>query len=241
MNFKEKIIHIKDKILESIFPSDIKCILCGKDIPNFDMPFCEDCLNNNIFNNGNRCSICDMQIKEGNIVCDHCKEKKRSFKKCVCPLNYENKVRQALIKFKSDNAKYLAQPFAELIVKRLKEDKINFDIIVPVPSHKKTIKQRGYNPAMLIAENISKLTQKPVKDVLCKNVLTKNQKLLNYQQRQENLQNSIILLNKEEIKDKIVLIVDDVVTTGATLEICASLLKSAKEIYTCAVARNQIK
>ncbi len=241
MNFKDNLLTIKDKILEMIFPSKIKCILCGKDIPSFDTPFCEECLNSNIFNNGNRCTVCDMQIKEGNIICDHCKEKKRTFIKCVCPLNYENRVRQALLKFKSDNAKYLAEPFGKLIAERINQEKLNFDIIIPVPSHKKTIKRRGYNPAMLIAEQLGKITNKPIKEVLCKNVLTKNQKLLNYQQQQENLKDSIILTDVNAIKGKRILLVDDVVTTGATLEVCASLLVGAKEIYACAVARNQIK
>lgn len=94
---------------------------------------------------------------------------------------------------------------------------------------------------MLIAEQLGKITNKPIKEVLCKNVLTKNQKLLNYQQRQENLKDSIILTDVNAIKGKRILLVDDVVTTGATLEVCASLLVGAKEIYACAVARNQIK
>lgn len=240
MTIKTKLITLKDKILEMIFPSKIKCILCGKDIPDFTKFFCDSCLEDDIFNNGNRCQKCDTKIKEGNIICDHCKEHKRHFDSCHCPLNYKNMVRQALLKFKSDNARYLAEPFAKLIHQRLIEDNVDYDIIVPVPSHEKTIKKRGYNPAKLLADELGKISSKPVADILCKNVITKNQKILNYQERQENLQNSIILTDKKQIKNKNVLIVDDIITTSATIEVCASLFVGARNVYACAVARNQL-
>lgn len=240
MTFKDTLVKIKNKILDTIYPNDIKCILCGKDLPSSDTYFCDKCLNEHIFNNENRCKICDTKIKEGNIICDNCKNNKRYFSKCFCPLNYENKVRQALIKFKSDNARYLAKPFAKLIYNRLKEEQINFDIIVPVPSHPKTIKKRGYNPALLLAKELSILFNKPIEELLIKNVLTKNQKLLSYKDRQNNLTNSIILTDKKASKNKTILLVDDIITTGATLNVCAQLFTNAKEVFACAVARNQI-
>ncbi len=241
MNFKDKLINLKNTFIKALFPEDIKCILCNKDIPRQQYPFCESCQNDEIFNNGNRCKICDTSIIKGNIICDHCKEQKRFFEKCYCPLNYTKNVRKAILKFKSDNAKYLAKPFAEIIYKKLKNENVDFDLIVPVPSHYKTIKKRGYNPAKLLADNLSKLTEKPVVDILYKNILTKNQKLLNYTERQRNLQNSIILTDKNIIKNKNILLVDDVVTTCATVNICSQLLlSSAKNVFVCAIARNQI-
>ena len=120
------------------------------------------------------------------------------------------------------------------------QENLDFDYIVPVPSHPKSIKKRGYNPARVLADEISILTDKPVKDILCKVTYTKNQKYLNYNQRQENLNNSITLLDKNIIKDKNILIVDDIITTGATIETCAKLLKSAAKIYGCSIARTII-
>ena len=242
MEFSQKIKTFLDKVLDIVFPSNFKCILCNRDLPQDDMIFCEECMKENIFNDGDRCITCDTQIKEGNIVCDHCKKEKRYFKKCVCPLNYEKLVRKAVLKFKSDNAKYLTKPFAKLIYQRLSEEKIDFDLIVPVPSHAKTIKKRGYNPAKLLADELAVLTHKPCIEVLTKTVLTENQKNLDYKHRQENLKDSITLaVDKSIIKNKKVLLVDDVITTCATINICASLFNSAKEVYACAVARNQLR
>ena len=120
-------------------------------------------------------------------------------------------------------------------------NQIEFDVIVPVPSHKKKVKQRGYNPALALADELSKISGKPVADVLYKTRKTQNQKFLDYAQRQENLENSIILLNKSIIKDKKVLIIDDIITTGATIEACSKLLINAKTIYGCGIARRALK
>lgn len=251
MNFKQMIIKIKNTFLDILFPNDIKCILCGRDIDD-DYPICKDCCKEDIFNDGNRCVYCDTRILEGNIVCDHCKDKtkgkkrqalarKRYFSKCFCPLNYQGKVRSAILKLKSDGAKYLVPHFAKLIYQRLVEEKIDFDIITFVPSHPKTIKKRGYNPPMLIAEQLGKLFNKPVEELLVKNVITSNQKFLDYAARQENLKDSMTVKDGVNFKNKTILLVDDVITTCATINTCASLLIKAKKIYACAIARNQLK
>ncbi len=235
MNIKRNLIKIKDVIIDTLFPDNFKCIFCGRDITSDFI--CKDCLKQDIFNEGNRCQICDTQIKEDNVVCDHCKKSKRHFIKAICPFRYEGIVRKAILQFKSDGAKYLAKGFANFIAQQLEIKQIEFDIIIPVPSHKNTIKKRGYNPAKVIAEELSKLTSKPVKDVLYKITQTKNQKLLNYNDRQTNLENSIILLDNSIVKNKNILIVDDIITTGATIEACAKLCNKAKSIYAAAIAR----
>lgn len=241
MSFKDFFRKTKDKVLDVVFPNNIKCILCDRDIPDHEIPICEFCEKENIFNNGNRCKICDTPIMEGNIVCDNCAGKKHHFEKCFAPFIYDDKVRKAILKFKDDYAKYMAKPFVKYIYERLLRENIEFDIIVPVPSHKKTIKKRGYNPAKVLADELSILTGKPVCDVLVKNVLTKNQKALNFKDRQTNLKDTIILADKEIIKGKNILLVDDVITTCATMEVCSELMQKANKIYGCAISRTKIK
>ena len=241
MKFKEFLKKIGNSFLNALYPNDIKCILCGKDIPNKEEKFCEKCKNDGIFNTGNRCIVCDTQIKEGNIICDNCKDHKKPFVKCTCPLVYEGKVRSAIIKLKDDRGAYLVKKFAKLMYERLLEEKIDFDIIIPVPSHTKAIRKRGYNPAKLLADELSVLSQKPVKEVLVKNVATTNQKKLNFQERQTNLENAMYLSDKKEIKNKNILIVDDVITTCATVTACTNLCVGAKKVYACAIAKTQLK
>lgn len=238
MSFKEKITKAKDKMLDIIFPNDITCIFCGRDIPQGNI--CLHCEKSGIFNTGNRCTVCDTPIKEGNIICDHCKRSKRHFKTTSCPFIYNSKTRSSIIKLKSDGAKYLAKPFARHIYDRLVADGIEYDVIIPVPSHKKSISKRGYNPAKVLAEELSALSNKPVLDILIKTVHTKNQKYLDYKARQENLENSITITAPKLIKGKRVLIIDDIITTAATIETCACLMTKAKEVHACAVARRTI-
>ena len=239
MKIKEKLIHLKDKILDVLFPNDITCIFCDNEIPSGHI--CDKCLNEHLFNDGNKCQVCDSPIKEGNIICDHCKKAKRNYKRCFCPLNYSGNVRKSLLKFKSDGAKYLAKPFAEFIAEKLVIEEVEFDVIVPVPSHKKSIKDRGYNPAEELAKELSKITGKPYANALCKTFPTQKQKFLNFDERQNNLENSITLVDKTAVQGKNVLIIDDIITTSATINACAKLMIKANEIYGCAVARRALE
>ena len=108
---KEKIKKFFTKTLtianKTLFPEEIKCIFCGKDINHFsEKPFCNECENNLPFNDGKRCKICDMPIAGESEVCDFCKSNHKSFNKARSPFKYESKVRNLIINFKSKNKKY---------------------------------------------------------------------------------------------------------------------------------------
>lgn len=230
-----------DKILDIFFPIDKICIFCNKEIVDFkEKPYCESC-EKEVFNNGNKCIKCDTKIKDGNIVCDNCKSHKRNFEKCLCPLNYENNVRKSILKFKDDNAIYLAKSYAKIIYEYLNHHQIKFDVVTFVPSHKSKIKKRGYNPAQVLAEELAKLCNKEVKETLAKVTLTQSQKTLSFADRQQNLKNSIIVTNSKSIKSKTILLVDDIITTCATVDYCSKLLKDyANKVFVCSIARNHI-
>lgn len=235
----------KDVILEALFPSSIKCILCGRDVPDFEnSPFCSNCLSEGIFNDANRCVYCDNPILDGNKVCDFCKEKHKSFDKAFCPFIYTGKVRSAILKLKDDNGRYLAPTFAKYMAKRIQDEKVDFDIIIPVPLYKKKLAKRGYNQSELLSNELGKLLGKPVcTDLLLKIKESSAQKNLNFAQRQQNLAGTLSLTDKNFVKDKKILVVDDVMTTGATLNACASLLKHyhCSAVYVSAIARNPLE
>ena len=228
--------------LRLIFPPDIKCIFCGKDINHFyERPFCDSCGKTLSFNVGNRCRICDEPIENEAIVCDNCQKRKHYYRHAYCPFVYVDKVRQNLLSYKSDNRRYLALGYALLIVKYIGEDIKNFDLITYVPMTKTREKERSFNQSKLLAEEISKLTDLPVVESLKKNFDTKAQKELNYNERLKNIQNIFSIINKKEIKDKNILLVDDIITTCATVNACAKeLSKYANSISACAVARNKL-
>ncbi len=243
--FKNFLIKVKDKFLDLIFPNDIKCIFCETDILDFDKkPYCEKCEKSHILNDGNRCMFCDVQILDGNKVCDFCASTHKDFEKAVCPFVYKNQVRSAILNLKENNARWIVPTFAKLMCQRLKEENIDFDYIIPVPVHEKTRKRRGYNQSKLLADEIAKIMNKPVADdLIIKFKLTKSQKELNYTERQKNLEGSFTLTDKNFVKGKSFLIVDDVITTCATVNTCAKILKKAKSkaVYVTAIARNPLK
>ena len=88
---EKKMKDLWQKIEHMMFPDDIKCIFCGRDVPNFyDKPYCEDCEKTLPFNNGTRCKVCDRPSKEA--VCDFCKQEPKFFEQAFCPLIYEKQV-----------------------------------------------------------------------------------------------------------------------------------------------------
>lgn len=242
---KEFFIKGGNVALDLLYPENIKCIFCGVDIPDYDnKPYCDECEKKEIFNNSpNRCKFCDTPIYDESEICENCKNHHPVYQKACCPLLYKNEVRAAILKFKDDNAKYLAKPFAKLVCDRLEQENFSIDIILPVPSHKRTVKKRGYNQAQVLAEEIGKILNLPVKsDLIEKTKITKAQKSLDYAQRQSNLYKSFKAQNLDCLKDKNVLIVDDILTTGATVNAIARLIKKqAHNIYVACIARTNFE
>ena len=128
----------------------------------------------------------------------------------------------------------------------LKQQKVfeiikTYDIILPVPISKKRYKQRGYNQTELIAREIRKRTDiELVTNCLYKEKNNVPQSTLNKEDRIENVKNAYIIKNSKIIKDKRVIIFDDIYTTGSTVNECSKLLKqnNVKEILVMTIAKD---
>ncbi len=231
------------KILNLLFPEKIKCIFCGKDVPDFEnMPYCDECESNLPFNNEHRCKICDMEIVGSGEVCEFCKHNKKFFDKARAPFKYEGAIRSTVLKFKNDNAKYLAYPTALLMTKSLPDEMKDIDLIIPVPITENVLKKRGYNQSLLLANEIGKMLDKQVRsDILLKIKDTPAQKELSFNDRKQNLVGAFKVLHRKDIRDKKILLVDDVMTTAATANCCCDLLKHhCKKVFVLTFARNVI-
>lgn len=161
-------------------------------------------------------------------------------------IDYENFLVKKLIK----NFKYpplikdLAKDLASIIITHflLIDGRPNFSdfLILPVPLSKRKLRWRGFNQSEEIAKEISKFFKIPlISDCLIKIKETKDQVNLSEKERKENLKGVFSIQNKEKILGKRILLIDDVFTTGTTMEECAKVLKKAgtKEVIGIAIAR----
>ena len=133
--------------------------------------------------------------------------------------NYRNLIHQ----IKYHGRKEMGFELGKLLGAELKHSEItNIDMIIPVPLHKKKQKQRGYNQSECIARGLSESIEKPLfTDILIRSVANPTQTRKSRYERWENVEGIFDVMNKEALKDKHILLVDDVITTGSTIEACA--------------------
>lgn len=222
-------------IQDALFPKDFTCEICGTE--TFGSHLCPRCQKEVTFNDGETCPVCGRKTTNASEICIECKHTPPLFKKAVSAFVYESGGAALIAKFKNGSS-YLKEYFAELVVKKL-YSLPSFDAIVYVPMTKKAVFRREYNQAQLLAQSISGLTGKPVVvDAVIKTKDTPEQKSLSQKERAENLRHCFKVEKKDEIKGKNLLLVDDVLTTGATADaICKRLYKAgALNIYFASVA-----
>ena len=133
--------------------------------------------------------------------------------------------------------KYLGEKLAENYKDTFRD--WNLNLIIPVPLHHLRIADRGFNQSDYIAKGISKVTGIKKDNRIIKRVrFTESQTLLNPLERKLNMENAFKVRSKKKIDQKTILLVDDIITTGATVKECAKvlLLNGAKKVYACSVA-----
>ncbi len=226
---------LKLKILHIFFPN--KCACCRK-IIQYDALFCEKCEKEFEQTGGKRCKTCFAPEE----LCD-CKRHPKFFFRSAAPFVYKDSAKDALLRLKKMKNVRLARFFAEemylTVLKKYKN--VQFDAIIPVPLHKAREKARGYNQSMLIANELSAMLKVPVMDkVLRQHDKAKPQHTLNHKQRRENVK-GIYRASGIPIECQRVLLVDDIMTSGATLNECAKMLRieGVTKIYCVSAARTK--
>ena len=197
-----------------------------------------DELKNILFANKNICYLCKAKIEEESFICIDCHENleiingrsKVEFEymsESYYSLAYNRFIREQLSDYKFNGKNYLYKPFGEIMVNTARELNIqeNIDLILFVPSHRRKEAIRGYNQAELLGDYISHALKKPLsRKNLVKLRKTKEQSALNKLDRRLNLKESFQIRDKEEIKGKNILLIDDIITTGVTLEEVSKVL-----------------
>jgi ComF family protein len=175
--------------------------------------------------------------------CGECRRRVPFFDRIITPYAYEGTLARGIALFKAGRKTALVNALASLAFPFAAELRVA-EIIIPVPLHPARLRAREFNQSLLLGDALARILNKPVKaHLLVKSGVTGLQKKLGRSDRQKNLKNSFELLNKAEIRGKSILLVDDVYTTGSTMNECAKVLKKGGSgpVTGYAVARTMLK
>lgn len=230
----------KNFLLDVFFPAF--CINCGKE----GSYFCQDCFSLIDVLKRQYCPFCSQpKVVLDARTCSSCR-KSKTLSGLYCAVPYDNFIVKKLInQFKyAPYIKELSRPLSSLITAHFINlaDLPNFNnfVLIPIPLHKKKLKKRGFNQAEELAKELSGVLGIPVfNNVLIKTKQTPAQVELKKEQRQKNIKGAFLCQNPELISDRKILLIDDILTTGSTIEECARVLQDAgaKEIWGVVVAR----
>lgn len=200
------------RILGIIYP--IKCVECGR------------------IGNKYLCIRCRARL--GMKIETHFERyKNKNFKKHIYLFKYDGWIRERIIKYKFRNNAYLYRLFLELIIETNNENNLfnNYDYIIPVPISKKRKKERGYNQSELMAKGITKqINNISLARIIDKKIDNKAQSTLNQKERESNVKGAYVVNEKEiakfkDIVNKKILLIDDIFTTGNTVNEAARVLR----------------
>mgnify|MGYP001773439641 CR=1 FL=1 len=212
--------HFWDFILDLLFPP--RCVGCG----SLGKWFCDDCLKEIRFLEGPRCRFCGTPMDDWG-VCPSCASEPHSLEGIISVACFEGPIQNAIHLLKYRGRTAVAPALAEFMASCMHHHPVNADGIVPVPLHPTRLRERGYNQSALLAESLGRRLGMPVFDGALERIrYTRPQVGLNAQERKENVRGAF-RANPARVAGRNLILVDDVCTTGATLEECASALKEA--------------
>jgi ComF family protein len=215
-------------ILDVLYPP--KCLACNvQSVENVNL-ICPTCWKELEFMHHPLCSRCGVALPASYLgsLCMRCTECAPSFDAARSVLRYNEASKDMLHRFKFEDRTQYAKRFARMLYNAHRNFISQAEIMLAVPMHKVRLRERKYNHAALLANALSKLSGIPFDPaVLHKQRLTSLQATLGYAERQVNLEDAFSVCRSEVIRGRVVLLVDDIMTTGATVNECAHILKKA--------------
>ncbi len=191
---------------------DFICYSCRSLLPRVMSPLCPRC----------------GRPQPSGILCSSCVSWQAEIDGIRSPFRFDGVIRQAIHQLKYRNLRALAAPLAWLLNDYLITNPMPGEVLVPVPLHRKRLRERGYNQSGLLAKELGKLTNLPVADdcLIRQRHAPPQARTSTVDERQSNVADAFVGRD-QRLQDKQVLLIDDVSTSGATLNACATALKAA--------------
>lgn len=234
--------NVSSKLLDFILPP--QCINCSTSVLQ-QGGLCADCWEKIHFISKPFCSICGFPFNisiENENICAPCARKSPLFARARAAVYYNDASKPMILRFKHADALHITPLFAEWLYQAGYDLFPQAEYLVPIPLHWSRLVYRGYNQAALLSQKLSKKTKIPhLPDLLERIRRTPSQGELTSKEREKNVSNAFKLNKKYEqlIHDKHILLIDDVFTSGATVQACTKILKKsgAKQIDILTLAK----
>ena len=209
------------------------CLLCGSSATTL---LCDPCIDELPVNTSS-CQRCDLPLARG-ALCGECLTRPPSFERAICAFEYGATISLLINRLKHRNTPYVGHFLADFLVEKIRlESAQAIDLLVPVPLYWRDQRRRGYNQAAVITAQLSQKLQVPVVHALSKPRSRPHQQQLSRAQRLRDIRG--VFTTTAKLSGKHVGLVDDVITTGATVEAISSQLirAGAKSVTVFALAR----
>ena len=225
-------IKLVKHIIQLLFP--LRCPVCDRVVRSGEEKICTECMGKIKLLTPPWCMKCGKKLTEDGEFCTDCRNKKHEFMRGRALYEYKS-VASSIYRFKYGKRQEYADFFGEEIVRYLGDfiKEVRPDALIPIPLHKKRLAKRGYNQAALLARAVGRYSGVPVNEkILVRVKNTTPLKLQNPAERQNNLKKAFNIA-ENDVKLNTTVIIDDIYTTGSTIDEAAKALKAAgvKEIY----------
>ncbi len=216
--------------LDIVFPEKIYCINCDALIDNRSIySLCDSCNKKINWNNDKYCSVCGRAIFNiSQNICGDCKSRVHNFDRGYCVTSYSKYEKHLISEYKFNGKPYIGKYLSSMMIDYIKYRDIDFDLLAYVPMTKSKLKKRGFNQSELISKYISREFRKPIIDGFIRNKSDNgiSNKQLDRKSRFYNISNSF-LYRGNGLFNKSILLIDDIYTTGATVDECSLTLKKS--------------
>lgn len=201
--------------------SDVLCRACFEALPTIGRPVC---------------ARCGMPTAFETPACEGCKNVDFAFEGARAPLRYEGVGKEIVHSLKYGGYTRVVERLAAPLMAGTLERGVHFDATVPVPLHRSRLRRRGFNQAALLASAVARRINAPVSDTLEVVRRTRDQVDLSPEERRANVEGAYTA--RDHVRG-VILLVDDVFTTGATMSSCAETLvrAGAREVYALSLCR----